>query len=63
MKNKMDFSAGWYLFAFVGGLLSGLMFSRSQYYQGQFDAYSDMVEDLDKPSSKLGHKKDEEEEA
>lgn len=55
MKDKMDFSAGWYLFAFVGGLLSGLMFSKSQYYQGQADAYSDIAEDLEKLSSKIEH--------
>lgn len=45
MRNK-TFNKGWYTFAFTGGLLSGLLFSKSQYFKGKFDAYTDMEKRL-----------------
>lgn len=46
MKKEKDLNVGWYLFALVGGIASGLMFSKSQYYKGQYDAYEEIGKDL-----------------
>ena len=66
MKNG-KFSVGWYYFAMFGGLVSGLLFSRSQYHKGQADAYGKIADDLNKMSEETEkwleeHKKDEESE-
>ena len=44
MNDK--FNSGLYVFALCGGFATGLLFSRSQYYQGKMDAYDEMAEDL-----------------
>lgn len=46
--GKDKFSLGWYAFALVGGLVSGLCFSRSQYHQGKIDAYNEVTKELEK---------------
>lgn len=46
--SKNNFNFGWYMFAMVGGMASGLMFSRAQYHKGQADAYSEISERLQK---------------
>lgn len=38
---------GWYLFALSAGLVSGLCFSRAQYYQGKIDARREMLVTLE----------------
>lgn len=35
------------------GVLTGLLFSKSQYYKGHADAYTDITEDLTKLSEKI----------
>lgn len=42
------FSIGWYMFALIGGLASGLMFSKAQYHKGKADAYKDINDALEK---------------
>ena len=44
---------GWYAFAAIGGLVSGLCFSRSQYYQGRMDEVSEMRKKLEELRDKL----------
>ena len=46
MKNNKNFSLGWYAFAAIGGLTSGLLFSKAQYHKGQADAYNKIANDL-----------------
>lgn len=46
MKNGCKFNVGLYCFAFVGGLLSGLLFKEARYYQGKADAYNEMTDIL-----------------
>jgi hypothetical protein len=36
------------------GVLTGLLFSKSQYYKGHADAYMDVAEDLTKLSEEIG---------
>lgn len=45
MKDK--FNIGWYMFALIGGIASGAMFSKAQYHKGQADAYQTMADELD----------------
>lgn len=47
MKNG-KLSLGVYLFAFVGGLGSGLCFSKAFYYKGKKDAFDEVKDDIDK---------------
>lgn len=42
--NKLNL--GWYAFAAIGGLVSGLCFSRSQYYQGRIDMAEEFKEEM-----------------
>ena len=42
MNNK--FNLGLYAIAAVGGLVSGLCFSRAQYYRGKRDAFNEARE-------------------
>ena len=44
---------GWYAFAAIGGLVSGLCFSRSQYYQGRKDGVAEMRKNLEELRDKL----------
>lgn len=44
---------GWYAFAAIGGLVSGLCFSRSQYYQGRMDEVAEMRKKLEELRDKL----------
>lgn len=57
------FSVGLYAFAAIGGLVSGLCFSRAQYYRGKRDAFieaRDMIkEELDSVKSELDVNKEE----
>lgn len=45
MKDKFNF--GWYVFAAIGGFVSGAMFSKSHYFKGQADAYEEMANSLE----------------
>ena len=47
MKNDGKFSIGMYCFAFVGGVLSGLLLQKANYYQGKADAYDEISGMLD----------------
>ena len=53
MKNEGKFSFGMYLFAMVGGMVSGLLFSKAAYHKGQADAYNDIAEDLEKITNSI----------
>lgn len=44
---------GWYAFAAVGGFVSGLMFSRAQYWQGRIDEAEECKEALMKFKEEL----------
>lgn len=63
MKEKGNFSFGWYLFALVCGLGSGLMFSKSAYYKGQEEAYENcrqiLLDSIDQ-NKQILHKEEEE---
>lgn len=45
MKDKLNF--GWYVFAAIGGFVSGAMFSKAHYHKGQADAYEEMANSLE----------------
>lgn len=45
MKSS-KFNVGMYLFAAVGGLVSGLYFSKAMYHKGKLDAYNETHESL-----------------
>lgn len=47
MKNEGLFDFGLYCFAFVGGVLSGLLLSKANYYKGKGDAYKEITDMLD----------------
>ena len=42
------FNVGMYLFAAVGGLVSGLYFSKAMYHKGKLDAFHQTQDALDK---------------
>lgn len=44
---------GWYAFAAIGGFVSGLCFSRSQYHQGRMDEVAEMRKKLEELRDKL----------
>ena len=50
MKNG-KFNLGVYAFAGIMGLIAGGLFSRSQYYQGQADAYEKVTDELNELSN------------
>lgn len=47
MKSS-KFNIGMYLFAAVGGLVSGLYFSKAMYHKGRLDAFREVQGDLSK---------------
>lgn len=47
MKSS-KFNLGLYVFAAVGGLLSGLSFSKALYHKGKVDAFKEVQGELDK---------------
>lgn len=55
--NKLNL--GWYAFAALGGLVSGLAFSRSQYYQGRIDMAEEFKEEMIKIRDEVLSKREE----
>jgi len=55
--NKVNL--GWYAFAAIGGLVSGLCFSRSQYHQGRIDMAEEFKEEIIKIRDEVLSKREE----
>lgn len=55
--NKVNL--GWYAFAGMVGLVSGLCFSRSQYYQGRIDMAEEFKEGMIKIRDEVLSKREE----
>lgn len=55
--NKINL--GWYAFAAIGGLVSGLAFSRAQYWQGRIDEAEECKKELMKIRDEVLSKREE----